>query len=79
MFYVYVLKSQKDSSLYIGNTSNLKKRIKKHNEGSNIYSKTKRPFKLIWFCCFPNKTKAIIFERYLKHGSGHAFLNKRLV
>jgi putative endonuclease len=79
MFYVYILKSLKDKSLYIGSTSNLKNRINQHNQGSNKYSKSKAPFILVWYCCFENKTKALIFEKYLKHGSGHAFLNKRLI
>jgi len=79
MFFVYILKSKIDSSLYIGHTSDLKARIKAHNSSSSKYSKTKKPFIIIWYCVFNKKTKAIKFEKYLKHGSGHAFMNKRLV
>ena len=79
MFYVYILQSKKDNSFYIGHTSNLKQRIVDHNNSSNKYSKTKKPFILVWYCVFNNKTKAIQFEKYLKHGSGHAFLKKRLI
>ncbi|MBU1071359.1 GIY-YIG nuclease family protein, partial [Patescibacteria group bacterium] len=32
-YYVYILKSFKNNSLYIGYTSNLKKRFKSHNLG----------------------------------------------
>lgn len=79
MDYVYILKSLKDTSLYIGSTENIKNRFKEHNNGESTYSKTKKPYKLIWFCAFPNKTKALIFEKYLKHGSGHAFTKKHLI
>ena len=79
MYYVYILRSEKDKSLYIGLTENIKQRLKDHNEGSAKYSKTKRPYKLIWFCAFPNKARALEFEKYLKHGSGYAFTNKHLV
>ena len=33
MHYVYILKSDKDNSLYFGCTENIKKRIKEHNSG----------------------------------------------
>ncbi len=79
MYYVYILKSLKDESLYFGSTENLKKRLNEHNTGKSIYSTTKKPYKLIWYCAFPNKTQALIFEKYLKHGSGHAFSKKHLV
>jgi len=79
MYYVYILKSEKDHSLYFGSTENVKQRLAEHNSGKAKYSSTKRPFKLIWFCAFPNKTQALTFEKYLKHGSGHAFANRHLV
>ena len=79
MFYVYILKSLKDGSLYVGSTGDLKKRVNEHNNGNAKYSKTKRPYKLIWYCAFRDKTKALIFEKYLKHGSGHAFTKKHLI
>ena len=79
MNYVYILKSEKDKSLYVGSTENIKNRIKEHNNGESVYSKSKLPYKLIWFCAFSNKTKALVFEKYLKHGSGHAFTKKHLI
>ncbi|MFZ2521889.1 MAG: GIY-YIG nuclease family protein [Minisyncoccia bacterium] len=57
----------------------MKNRLKEHNNGESRYSKTKLPFSLIWFCAFPNKNKALKFEKYLKHGSGHAFSKRHLV
>lgn len=79
MYYVYILKSQKDGSLYKGFTEDLKQRLAAHNSGSTKYSSTKRPYDLIWYCAFPSKQQALQFERYLKHGSGHAFVKKHLL
>ncbi|MDE2188330.1 MAG: GIY-YIG nuclease family protein [Patescibacteria group bacterium] len=80
MFYVYILKSKKDNTLYKGFTENLKKRFVKHNSGEgSIYSSTKKPYELIWYCAFANKRKALKFERYLKHGSGYAFTNRHFI
>jgi len=41
MFYIYVLKSEKDNCLYVGFSSNLKNRIKEHNEGLVIATKNR--------------------------------------
>jgi len=79
MNYVYILKSQRDNSIYVGNTKNIKNRLTEHNNGESKYSKTKIPYSLIWFCAFQNKTRALTFEKYLKHGSGHAFARKHLI
>jgi predicted GIY-YIG superfamily endonuclease len=80
MFYVYILKSQKDGSLYKGLTENLKKRLTEHNSGNgSVYSNKNRPYDLIWYCAFITKKKALDFEKYLKHGSGHAFTKRHLV
>jgi putative endonuclease len=79
MFYVYILKSCADGSLYKGCTQNLQKRVSEHNSGSAQYSSSKRPYHLIWYCAFHDKTTALRFEKYLKHGSGHAFTKKHLL
>jgi putative endonuclease len=79
MFYVYILRSLKDSSLYIGYTSDLNRRLREHKYSDKYYSSSRKPLKLIWYCVFNNKDKAIKFEEYLKKGSGNAFLKKRLV
>ena len=78
MHYVYLLKL-KDNSIYTGITKDIKQRFIKHRKGSVLSTKGKRPAKLIFYCAFPTKTKAIKFEKYLKSGSGQAFRNKHLI
>ena len=79
MYYVYILKSQKDDSRYIGVTADLKKRLHQHNTGQATYSNTKRPYKVSWYAAFTSKEKAYAFEKYLKSSSGYAFTKKRLI
>jgi predicted GIY-YIG superfamily endonuclease len=79
MYYVYILKSEKDETLYKGTTADLKRRLRDHNSGASEYSDSKRPYTLFWYGAFPSKTKALIFEKYLKHGSGHAFAKKHFL
>jgi predicted GIY-YIG superfamily endonuclease len=79
MYYTYILESKKDKSRYIGFTGNLKKRIEQHNNYGSAYTSTKAPYEIIWYCAFPDKKKAMDFEKYLKSSSGYAFSKKRLI
>ena len=79
MYYVYILKSEKDGSRYIGVTEDLKRRLTEHNSGNALYSSAKKPFKIIWDCAFTTKTRADEFEKYLKSSSGYAFTKKHLI
>lgn len=70
MYYVYVLKSLEDSSLYIGYTSDLKKRFREHNKGFSKATRYKRPYKLIFYEAFLSRIDAKHREIYLKSGWG---------
>jgi putative endonuclease len=59
-------------------TTDLKQRLKEHNEGRSPHTSKFRPWKLITYIAFKDRAKAEAFERYLKSGSGHAFASKRL-
>ena len=66
MYTVYFLYSEKDKKLYIGCTSNLKRRISRHNNGGVPSTRNKRPLILIHFEDFHDKGKAFDRERFLK-------------
>ncbi|OGE18851.1 excinuclease ABC subunit C [Candidatus Daviesbacteria bacterium RIFCSPLOWO2_02_FULL_41_8] len=78
MYYVYILKSSKNGSLYIGYTSDLKKRFAEHNNGLSISTKYKRPYKLIFYEAFLDRIDAKHREVYLKSGWGFRSINKLL-
>ncbi len=80
MFYVYLLRNIKTKQIYKGFTSDLKKRVDSHNSASGGHTTSLSPqWQLIFYCAFNNKQIALRFERYLKSGSGIAFLKKRFV
>lgn len=79
MYYVYILRSLKDQTKYIGITKNLKNRLLEHNNLETKSNKSKAPFSIIFYCVFKDKYKAYGFEKYLKSSSGHAFTNKHLI
>jgi putative endonuclease len=67
---MYILQSLKNNSLYIGYTSDLKKRFKQHNSGLNLATKPYIPYKLIFYEAFLNRIDAKNREDYLKGGYG---------
>ncbi len=84
MYYVYILQSKIDLATYIGCTSDLRKRIKDHNQGKTRSIKSKRPLRLIYYETFLEKTDARKREIELKTNSykketlfkrlGHSFM-----
>ena len=78
MFYVYLLQSESDpAQRYIGYTADLKQRVIDHNTGKSRHTAKYKPWKLISYHAFADKSKAQEFEHYLKTGSGQAFANRR--
>jgi putative endonuclease len=78
MFYVYVFHSLEDHGLYIGFSTNLKKRIAEHEHGASFATKYRGPWKLIYYEAYIDRQDAEGRGRYLKSGSGHRFLRQQL-
>ena len=79
MYYVYLLRSEKDDKLYIGFTSDLKNRIKQHNQGLSKSTKSRGPFKLVYYEAYLAKKDAKNREKMLKRFSGsYNHLRKRV-
>lgn len=78
MHFVYVIISEIDGRTYVGLTNDINRRIKEHNSGNVEATSYRRPFKIVSYFAFDSLKKARQFERYLKTGSGRAFLKKRV-
>ncbi len=78
MYYVYVVKSEKDGRLYKGLTDNLEKRLKQHNLGQNKSTKGFMPWKMVYYEEFQTREEARIREKYFKSGKGREFLKLKL-
>jgi len=61
---ICILYSKKDKKLYVGCTSNIQNRIKKHNNGNVESTKYRRPLELIHTEIFEDKTIAFNRERF---------------
>ncbi|HLD60542.1 MAG TPA: GIY-YIG nuclease family protein [Patescibacteria group bacterium] len=74
MYYVYLLEC-KDGP-YTGCTSDLKERYSRHQKGLVPATAKRLPVELVGYFAFKDKYTAYQFEKYLKSGSGRAFLKK---
>jgi len=74
MYYVYVLKSRLDEKLYIGYTTDLKERFKRHQNGEVVSTKSRRPLDLIFYEAYKSKEDAERRERYFKTAKGKSSL-----
>ena len=79
MWYVYILRSNKDGLFYVGSTNDLKRRITDHNTGKVDATRPRRPLILEAYIAVKDKTKGIALEQYFKTGSGRAILQKRIL
>jgi len=77
-YYVYILQSLKNKSLYVGYTTNLRERFKKHNAGKNFATKPFIPYRLIFYESFLDRKDAKNREVYLKSGWGLKSIKKIL-
>ncbi len=78
MFYVYVIRSESSNKIYIGQTSDIYKRLKQHNDPNNNDSKftkqNKGPWKLIYKEEAVSRSEALRREKILKSGKGREFI-----
>ncbi len=79
MYTVYVLLSSFDGKTYTGCTNNIERRFKDHNNGKEISTKSRKPFKLIYTETYDNLSSARKREKYLKTGKGKEYLRKNTV
>jgi len=77
VWYVYFLRLS-NGDIYVGSTSDLRRRIESHQRGHVASTKAHVPVSLISYVAVRTEQTARQLERYFKSGSGKAFANKRL-
>jgi len=65
-YYVYILQSTADGTYYIGSTENVEARITRHNQGRSSYTRTKRPWQLVYSEEHPDRSSAVRRENEIK-------------
>lgn len=78
MFYVYMLHSEADAGLYIGFTSDLRRRVAVHRQGLAFATAFRGPWCLVYYEAYLEEEDALGRVRFLKSGGGRRFLDKQL-
>ena len=79
MYTTYVLYSEKYDKIYIGFTSNLQQRLLSHNElATKGWTVKFRPWRLLYFEEYEEKSEAMKRERQLKSYQGRLFIRSLL-
>ena len=76
MYYVYEISSLGKKYIYVGITSNLSARLKRHNSGHERTTRPYRPFKLILHEGYLTRQEAREREKFLKSGVGKEYLRR---
>jgi len=72
VYKVYILQSQKDFGYYIGCTSiDLSERLKRHNAGYEKSTRCRKPWELIYWEEYSDKSVAFKREFFLKQPKGY--------
>jgi putative endonuclease len=67
MYTVYIIYSQRIDKYYIGFSSNVQERLRKHNRNSKGFSSSGRPWIMVYSEVFDNKKDAMAREKQLKN------------
>lgn len=82
MFYVYVIKSGSSDKIYIGQTVDIEKRIRQHNDPGNNFSvytkKNKGPWELVYKEEVETRRDALTREKNLKSSRGRSYIRTLL-
>ena len=78
MYCIYILRSSKDSTRYVGVTEKSPAtRVYEHNTGKGTYTRSHRPWVLVHSETYPEKSQALQREKFLKSGQGRKWLDEQ--
>ncbi|WP_029289132.1 GIY-YIG nuclease family protein [Pedobacter sp. R20-19] len=66
MFYAYILYSEVRSKYYVGYTSDLEERLKKHNTNHSGFTGHTGDWQIVWVQSFTEKSDAVKREKQIK-------------
>ena len=78
-YFVYILFSSSTNKHYIGQTNNLENRIKRHNSGTEKYTKTGKPWILKHAVIVESRAGAMRLEKKLKNLKSNKLLNEWII
>lgn len=82
-FCVYILQSETTGKLYTGQTSDLERRLREHNDeeiGRQRFTRKQwGPWRLLYSEEMPTRSEALKREKYLKTGKGREWIKQSVL
>lgn len=76
--FVYIIQSiSRPATYYVGLTSDVEARLTAHNAGLSLHTAANRPWRRLVVVEFDQERSAVLFEKYLKTGSGREFARRQ--
>jgi len=75
-YFLYILQSQKTQKYYIGQTNNLERRLKQHNNGQSKSTKNGKPWELIYTEEFEKRSEAMSREAKIKSLKSRIYIER---
>ncbi len=76
MHYLYILQSEETGKYYVGESSDVEKRLEKHISGRTNYGKRNTGIKLVFKEAVINRSEAKKLESFLKRQKSRKFIDK---
>lgn len=76
MHYLYILKSNRSDKYYVGETSNIEKRIENHKLGKSSFGRRNKDLQLVYKREVANRGEAKKLESFLKKQKNHQFIDR---
>jgi putative endonuclease len=76
MHFTYILKCSKTGHYYYSSTSDIKRRLKNHNSGKVVSTKSGRLWEVHYWEAFATKEEALKRERFFKTIDGYRYLKE---
>jgi putative endonuclease len=73
-FAVYILQSQRSGRYYVGETSNVGKRLHYHRSGRTKAGRNRGPWHLVYVEEFSTRPEAVRRERQIKSWKSHRYI-----
>jgi putative endonuclease len=79
IFFLYILYSKENDRIYIGQTNDIDKRLKRHNSGYEKATKAYIPWVLIYIEDFTTREDALQREKYWKQSNNRRRIRNEIL
>ena len=73
-YYVYIIRSDRDESYYVGSTQDIEARLTRHNQGRSRYTRNRGPWVVVYFEEYSRRADAVKREKAIKNRKSRDYI-----